>query len=66
MYVYTYTHTHTHNILIHVQVVVTAFNHGTEGEERITDATLSELCEPQSVSWVKLFGKYVNIGWVNR
>ena len=46
------------------QVVVTALNHG-DGD-RIDNATLSELCEPQSISWNRLFGKHVNIGWVNR
>jgi len=49
-----------------VQVVITSFNHGLEGEVRIEDATLTELCEVESISWQKFFGKYVNLGWVNK
>ena len=34
-----------------VQVIVTAFNHGAEGEQRILDSTLSELIELDSIPW---------------
>jgi len=50
-----------------VQVVITAFNHGTHDEIRIQDSVLSELCDADgSVSWKRLMGKYVSIGYVNK
>lgn len=54
----------------HVQVVITAFNHGTHDEVRIQDSVLTEVCESEisggTVSWARLMGKYVNVGYVNK
>jgi hypothetical protein len=53
-----------------VQVVITAFNHGTHAELRIQDSVLTEVCESESsggsVSWARFMGKYVNVGFVNK
>lgn len=35
----------THSRVARVQVVITAFNHGTHDESRIPDSVLSELCD---------------------
>ena len=48
-----------------VQVVVVGFNHGYQEEQRIDENALSEICQPESVTW-SLCGTEISIGWVQR